>query len=68
MSDVPMLATVALLADVPKAGLVAGHVGTVVEPLDGETVLVEFATDDGDAYAVAALAKTKLLLLRYEPA
>lgn len=67
MGDPPMLATVALLADVPAAGLVAGHVGTVVEPLDGETVLVEFATDDGEAYAVAPLAKTKLLVLRYAP-
>jgi len=68
MRDAPMLATVALLEDVPAAGLVAGHVGTVVEALDAATVVVEFATDDGEAYAVAALAKTKLLVLRYAPA
>ncbi len=67
MRDAAMLATVALLADVPAAGLVAGQVGTVVEPLDGETVLVEFATDDGEAYAVAALPKDRLLVLRDEP-
>ena len=63
-----MLATVALLADVPAAGLVAGHVGTVVEALDAATVLVEFATDEGEPYAVAPLARTKLLVLRDEPA
>ena len=67
MRDAPMLATVALLADVPAAGLVAGHVGTVVEALDAETVLVEFATDDGAAYAVAPLPKDRLLVLRYAP-
>ena len=61
------LDVVALIVDAPAAGLVAGQVGTVVEPLDAATVLVAFATDDGEAYAVAPLAKTKLLVLRYAP-
>ena len=62
-----LLDVVALIVDAPESGLVAGQVGTVVEALDGETVLVEFATDAGEPYAVAPLAKTKLLVLRYAP-
>ena len=62
-----LLDVVALLADAPEAGLVAGQVGSLVEPLDAATVLVEFATDKGEPYAVAPLAKTKLLVLRYAP-
>jgi hypothetical protein len=61
------LDVVALIVDAPAAGLVAGQVGTVVEPLDAATVLVAFATDDGEAYAVTPLAKTKLLVLRSAP-
>ena len=61
------LDVVALVADAPEAGLVAGQVGTVVEPLAAATVLVEFATDEGEPYAVAPLAKSKLLVLRYHP-
>ena len=61
------LDVVALIVDAPAAGLVARQVGTVVEPLDGRTVLVAFATDDGEAYAVAPLTKTKRLVLRYAP-
>jgi len=62
-----LLDVVALLTDAPEADLVAGHVGTVVEALDANTVLVEFATDEGEPYAVAALPKRRLLILRYEP-
>ena len=42
------LDVVAPIVDAPAAGLVAGQVGTVVEPLDAATVLVAFATDPGD--------------------
>ena len=61
------LDVVALIVDAPAAGVVAGQVGTVVEPLDAATVLVAFATDEGEAYAVAPLAKSKRLVLRYTP-
>jgi hypothetical protein len=59
------LDVVAPIVDAPEAGLVAGQVGTVVEPLDALTVRVAFATDEGEPYAVAPLRKMKLLVLRY---
>ncbi len=62
-----LLEVVALTTDAPESGLVAGQVGTVVEALDADTVLVEFVTDEGEPYAVAALPKRRLLVLRYQP-
>jgi hypothetical protein len=59
---------VALTCDLPDKGLVAGQVGTVVEPLGGDAYEVEFADDDGRAYAMAAVPADRLLVLRYEPA
>ncbi len=47
-----MLAAVALLRDLPEYGLVRGLVGTIVEPLDETTALVEFSGDTGQAYAI----------------
>jgi hypothetical protein len=49
-----LLDVVALLADRPELGLFRGAVGTVVEPLDDETSLVEFSDDHGRATAIAA--------------
>jgi len=46
------LAAVALLRDLPEHGLLRGQVGTIVEPLDGATALVEFSDDSGRAYAI----------------
>ena len=48
------LDVVALLADLPAAGLARGQVGTVVEMLGKDTALVEFSGDDGRAYAIVA--------------
>lgn len=62
-----VLDVVALLADRPAAGLARGQVGTVVEDLDSETVLVEFSDDDGRAYAVESCARAELLVLHYVP-
>ncbi len=56
---------VALLTDVRPAGLARGQVGTVVEELDRDTVLVEFSDDDGQAYAVEPCPRDKLLVLHY---
>jgi hypothetical protein len=61
------LDVVALLADLPGQQLVRGQVGTVVEPLDDKTLLVEFSDDQGRAYAVAACQGTELLVLHYIP-
>jgi len=61
------LDVVALLADIPAQGLARGQVGTVVEALDDRTVLVEFADDQGRAYAVAPCPRSELLVLHYVP-
>jgi Domain of unknown function (DUF4926) len=62
-----VLDVVALLADVPAHGLARGQVGTVVELLDGKTVLVEFADEQGGAYAIIPCPREELLLLHYVP-
>jgi hypothetical protein len=66
-SVLSVLDVVALLADVPAKGLARGQVGTVVETLDEEAILVEFSDDKGRAYAIAALPRSDLLVLHYVP-
>ena len=44
-----LLASVALLRDLPERALVRGQVGTIVEELDEATALVEFSDDQGRA-------------------
>lgn len=63
-----LLDVVALLADAPSAGVKRGQVGTVVENLDDQTVLVEFSDDKGHAFALASCARKDLLVLQYEQA
>ena len=60
-----VLDVVALLAELPAERLGRGQVGTVVELLDGETVLVEFSDEDGRAYAVEPCRNRDLLVLHY---
>jgi hypothetical protein len=62
-----VLDVVALLIDLPAAGLARGQVGTVVEELDRDRVLVEFSDDDGRAYAVEPCSRSSLLVLHYVP-
>lgn len=62
-----LLDVVALLADRPIDGLARGQVGTVVETLDSDVVLVEFSDDEGRAYAVTPCPRSGLLVLHYEP-
>jgi hypothetical protein len=62
-----ILDVVALLTDRPAGGLARGQVGTVVETLDDNTVLVEFSDDQGRAYAMAPCPRSDLLMLRYVP-
>jgi len=63
---------VALTTDLPEIGLVAGQVGTVVEPLGGavgdEAYEVEFIDDSGRTYALAPIHAARLLVLHYDPA
>ena len=62
-----LLDVVALLTDAPANGLARGQVGTVVEELDEENVLVEFSDDQGRAYALAPCSRGDLLILHYVP-
>jgi hypothetical protein len=62
-----LLSAVALLIDLPERGLVRGQVGTIVEPLDGATALVEFSDDEGRGYAIVPCPRDALLILRTAP-
>lgn len=62
-----LLDVVALLADIPAHRLARGQVGTVIEPFDDDTVLVEFSDDQGRAYAVAPCLRSDLLVLHFVP-
>ncbi|HEX3484561.1 MAG TPA: DUF4926 domain-containing protein [Micropepsaceae bacterium] len=66
-STAGVLDVVALLADRPADGLARGQVGTIVEFLGGDTVLVEFSDDTGRAYAIVPCQQSELLTLHYMP-
>lgn len=59
---------VALTEDIPDRGLLRGQVGTVVESLGPGVFEVEFADNDGRAYAMLSLKSSQLLVLHYQPA
>ena len=64
--SIPMLATVALVVDVPEENLTRGQIGTVVEHLESEgdaAELVEFADTQGHAYAIVPLKPEHLMVL-----
>ena len=63
-----LLDVVVILEDVPDAHLVKGQVGTIVEELDKDVVLVEFADLSGVAYAIEPIPVRKLIELRHTPA
>jgi hypothetical protein len=62
-----VLDVVALLADLLAQRLARGQVGTIVEELDYEAVLVEFSDEEGRAYSVAPCPRADLLVLHYVP-
>ena len=64
--EIKLLDTVALLQDLPEAGLQRGQVGTVVEELDPGVFEVEFSDDQGKTYASLAVESSRLLGLLYE--
>jgi hypothetical protein len=66
MTDIKMLAVVALLEDIPERGLVRGQVGTVVEKLAPGVFEVEFSDNEGRTYASLALQARQLLVLHHE--
>ena len=61
------LDVVALLTDLPAHVLARGQVGTIVELLDEQTVLVEFSDEQGRAYAITPCLSSELLVLHYVP-
>ena len=66
MTEVPLLATVALVADLPEKGLTRGQMGTVVEFLrsnEEQALLVEFSDENGQALAMAAVKLDQLIVL-----
>jgi hypothetical protein len=62
-----LLDVVALARDLPEKGLTLGQVGTVVEELNDGAYEVEFADDNGRAYAFAVLTPKDVLKLRFTP-
>ena len=66
LSEIPLLAPVALTADLPEHGLTRGQMGTVVEflELEGEhALLVEFTDAQGRTKAMAPLKPDQLIVL-----
>ena len=63
-----LLATIAVLEDLPEQGLARGQVGTVVETLAPDVYEVEFSNNSGRTYATATLHAKQLMVLRHEPA
>jgi Domain of unknown function (DUF4926) len=62
-----LLRAVALLTGIPEQRLARGQVGTVVEQLDDDTVLVEFSDEQGRAYVIFPCQRVDLLVLHYAP-
>jgi hypothetical protein len=67
-TPVKLLDEVALLADKPEEGLVAGQVGTLVEVLAPGIFEVEFLDSHGRTFALAELRREELLALKHEAA
>jgi uncharacterized protein DUF4926 len=75
MNQIRMHDVVALLEDVPAThfetgqplALRRGEVGTVVMTYDGSAVEVEFAAEDGCAYAMLPIAPRKLRIMPDPP-
>ena len=66
MTHILLLASVALMADLPEQQLTRGQMGTVVEYLrsgDENALLVEFSGVDGQTYAMAAVRPEQLIVL-----
>lgn len=61
------LDVVALMEDMPKRGLVAGQVGTVVEVHEPGVFEIEFCDNEGKTYAMLALREEQLIALHYSP-
>jgi hypothetical protein len=65
MPELEMHSVVALVTDLPEAGLVRGQVGTVVADCGPGVYEVEFCDGDGRTYAMAAVKADQLMLLHH---
>jgi hypothetical protein len=66
VKSIPLLASVALTEDLPEHQLTRGQMGTVVEHLEREgerALLVEFADEQGQTYAMADIRPAQLIVL-----
>ena len=63
-----LLDVVATLEDLPSGKIAKGQVGTIVDELSPDVVLVEFADLGGVAYAIEPIPIAKLMQLRHAPA
>jgi hypothetical protein len=61
-----LLDLVALLEDLPEAGLLRGQVGTIVEEYEVDVFEVEFSDKNGRAYAIETLSSSQLLVLYHQ--
>ena len=64
-TGIKLFDVVALTVDVPAKALLRGQVGTIVEALEPGAWEVEFADEDGHAYAELALPGDQLMVLHY---
>ena len=67
MSATRLLDVVAMVEDLPGAGLCRGQVGTVVELLAPDVFEVEFSNNEGRTYASLALRAEQLMVLHHQP-
>ncbi|MEY4540819.1 MAG: hypothetical protein RLZZ306_2576 [Bacteroidota bacterium] len=62
-----ILDVVVLTEPMPSLNLRKGELGTIVEELDKDVFLVEFADTKGVTYAMPALNTSVLMKVYYEP-
>jgi hypothetical protein len=67
MPVMELLSVVAILKDLPEAGLVRGQVGTIAEKLSSAVMLVEFSDNKGRTCALVDVDCEDLVVLHYEP-
>jgi hypothetical protein len=68
MESLHELDVVVLTSELPDKKLRRGTLGTVLEVLDADTYLIEFADSQGVAYAFTTLKNSQLLKVWHEPA
>lgn len=64
---IQLLDVVVLTEDLPTEHLRKGTIGSIVEQFNDDTFLVEFADQQGKAYAFEELKSAQLLKVFYEP-